>query len=285
MNDPLRFERRFQTPYDWHALLTFLSSRTIEGVEEVDDSRYRRALRLERDGLKAHGWIDVGLAAHGEALEVEISPTLRDVREHVVAVVDHAMDVAVDPLEVVRVLGPLAQSRPGLRVPGAFDGFEIAVRAILGQQITVKAARTLAKRFALAFGTPIETPFPGIVRLFPRAAEVASIDAPRICELGIIRTRAETILALAGAIASGELRLHPGADVTATVRALRAVRGIGEWTAQYIAMRALDDADAFPHTDLGVIKALGERNPKRVLAAGEAWRPWRAYAVMHLWHT
>jgi AraC family transcriptional regulator of adaptative response / DNA-3-methyladenine glycosylase II len=188
-------------------------------------------------------------------------------------------------VEIAAVLGPLALARPGLRVPGAFDGFEVAVRAVLGQQISVKAARTLASRFASALGSPIQTPFDGVSRLFPSARDVAALQVDRIASLGIIGSRARTILALAKAIAAGDLSLAPEADLQATLAKLRSLPGIGEWTAQYVAMRAMAWPDAFPHGDLGLRKALGENDPKRILIAGEAWRPWRAYAAMHLWQT
>jgi AraC family transcriptional regulator of adaptative response / DNA-3-methyladenine glycosylase II len=170
-------------------------------------------------------------------------------------------------------------------VPGAFDGFEMAVRAILGQQVTVAAATTVAGRFAAAFGDAIATPFASLTTLFPTAARVADLPPSRIARLGMPGARARTVVALARAVDGGRLVLAPNADVEATLDALRALPGIGDWTAQYIAMRALSWPDAFPHTDLGVMKALGETGARRVLAAGEAWRPWRAYAVMHLWQS
>jgi len=170
-------------------------------------------------------------------------------------------------------------------VPGAFDGFEVAVRAILGQQVTVAAARTVAGRFAAALGEPADTPFSALTTVFPTAARVAETPPGRIARLGMPGARARTVIALAQAVADGNLVLMPNADIEATLDRLRALPGVGEWTAQYIAMRALAWPDAFPHTDLGVMKALGMKEARRVLAAGEAWRPWRAYAVMHLWNS
>jgi AraC family transcriptional regulator of adaptative response / DNA-3-methyladenine glycosylase II len=172
-----------------------------------------------------------------------------------------------------------------MRVPGAFCGFEIAVRAVLGQQVSVAGARTLAGRFAAEFGEPVETPFPSLTKVFPSAERISDVGPGHIAKLGMPGARARSVVALARAVAGGELTLSPSADIEATLDKLRALPGIGEWTAQYIAMRALAWPDAFPHTDLGVRKALGRRGAHEVLAAAEPWRPWRAYAVMHLWQS
>jgi AraC family transcriptional regulator of adaptative response / DNA-3-methyladenine glycosylase II len=214
-----------------------------------------------------------------------MSPSLLPVLREVLASAWHAFDLGAEPRAIAQVLGALAHDAPGLRLPGTFDAFELVVRAILGQQITVKAARTLASRFVAAFGTPLDTPFAGLTRVFPAPATVAALAVDAIASLGIIGARTRTILAVAAALADGSLQLRPGTDPGATLKALQALPGIGEWTAQYIAMRALAAHDAFPHTDYGVMKALDERNPRRVLASGEAWRPYRAYAVMHLWRS
>ena len=171
-------------------------------------------------------------------------------------------------------------------MPGAFDGFEVAVRAILGQQVTVAAARTVAGRFAAAFGDPIETPFASLTtRVSPRRSVSRSCPTDASRASACPAPAPAPCVALARAVADGGLVLMPNADIEATLDKLRSLPGVGEWTAQYIAMRALAWPDAFPHTDLGVMKALGETDARRVLAAGEAWRPWRAYAVMHLWQS
>jgi AraC family transcriptional regulator, regulatory protein of adaptative response / DNA-3-methyladenine glycosylase II len=156
---------------------------------------------------------------------------------------------------------------------------------VLGQQITVRAARTLAGRFATAFGDSIETPSAALHHVFPTAAKVATLSQPEISALGIVSARADALLALAGALESGTLRLEPGVDVEQTVAALKSLPGIGDWTAQYIAMRALSWPDAFPHTDYGVLKAMGEGNPRKALERAAQWKPWRGYAVMHLWQS
>ena len=283
--DVLKFELSFRPPYDWPVVSAFLGARAIAGVEAVEGGRYRRTARIVVGDSEHRGWIEVGLSQKKPALRVSVSASLAKVLPPVLSRVKALMDLACHPAEVAHALGALAKRHPGLRVPGAFDGFEVAVRAILGQQVSVSAARTVAGRFAAAFGDPIETPFAALATVFPAAATVADLPYGRIALLGMPGARARSVVALARAVADGELVLLPNADIEATLERLRALPGVGEWTAQYIAMRSLAWPDAFPHTDLGVMKALCETNAKRVLAAGEAWRPWRAYAVMHLWQS
>ena len=283
--DALHFELSFRPPYDWPAVSAFLGARAIAGVEAVDGGAYRRTARIVLDGKAHAGWIEVSPSPKKPALRVAVSASLAKALPPVLSRVKALMDLACNPAEVALALGDLARRHPGLRVPGAFDGFEVAVRAILGQQVSVAAARTVAGRFAAAFGDPVETPFASLQRIFPSAASVAGLPYGRIARLGMPGARARTVLALARAVADGELDLVPNADIEATLGALRALPGVGEWTAQYIAMRALAWPDAFPHSDLGVMKALGKTRAADALAAGEAWRPWRAYAVMHLWNS
>jgi AraC family transcriptional regulator, regulatory protein of adaptative response / DNA-3-methyladenine glycosylase II len=168
-------------------------------------------------------------------------------------------------------------------VPGAFDGFEMAIRAILGQQITVKAATTIAGRFAEAFGEKIWTPFPELTRLSPLAAGIAKASVGDIAKLGIVRTRAASILALARALQGGSLKLNGGTDPEADIAQLIALPGMGQWTAHYIAMRASHWPDAFPKEDIAVRNNLGRVSTKQADEISQAWRPWRSYAVMHLW--
>jgi AraC family transcriptional regulator of adaptative response / DNA-3-methyladenine glycosylase II len=284
-SDALHFELAYRPPYDWPAVSAFLGARAIAGVEAVEAGRYRRSVRIDADGKPRSGWIEIVPSAKKAALRVAVSATLAKSLPPVLSRVKALMDLACNPAEVAQALGPLAKRHPGLRVPGAFDGFEVAVRAILGQQVTVAAARTIAGRMVAAFGDPLETPFASVSRIFPSAETIARLPYGQVARLGMPGARARTVIALARAVADGKLDLTPNADIDATLEKLRALPGVGEWTAQYIAMRALAWPDAFPHTDLGVMRALGERNPRRVLAAGEAWRPWRAYAVMHLWNS
>jgi AraC family transcriptional regulator of adaptative response / DNA-3-methyladenine glycosylase II len=177
----------------------------------------------------------------------------------------------------------LIEASPGLRVPGAFDAFELAVRAILGQQVTVSAATTLAGRLAEAFGESIETPVRGLHRLSPAATTLASADEHEIASLGIVGKRAATIVALAQAVDSGQLDLRAGGDPRETTRRLVDLPGIGPWTAQYIAMRALGWPDAFPPGDVALRKKLGGVTNRQAEAMSRAWSPWRSYATLHLW--
>ncbi|MEO7741495.1 MAG: AlkA N-terminal domain-containing protein [Usitatibacter sp.] len=304
--DHLQFDLAFRPPYDWEAMLGFLAKRAITGVEAVDARQYRRTLRLgpgPRRGESARagadsaraggdgaspggedvvGWIQVALAPRRPALRVTMSTSLATAVPGVLARVKSLFDLGCRPDEIAAALGPLAAARPGLRLPGAVDGFEVAVRAILGQQVTVKAATTVAARFAKAFGDPFETRHPGLDTLFPTPATVATLTEDAVARLGIIASRARAIVAIARAVESGALHLAPSADVDATLAALTELPGVGPWTAQYIAMRALAWPDAFPHPDVAALKAM-KLTGKRALDAAEAWRPWRSYALIHLW--
>ncbi len=283
--DALKFELSFRPPYDWPAVIAFLGMRAIVGVEAVERNRYRRTVRVAIDGKEHHGWIEVTPSPKKSVLHVAVSASLAKALPPVLSRAKSLMDLSCHPAEVAQALGVLARRHPGLRVPGAFDGFEVAVRAILGQQVTIAAARTVAGRFAATFGEPIETPFAALTTVFPNAVRIAALPYGHIARIGMPGARARTVLALARAMADGKLVLTPNVDIETALDKLRALPGIGEWTAQYIAMRALAWPDAFPHTDFGVKKALGETDARRVLVAGEAWRPWRAYAVMHLWQS
>ena len=279
------FELDYHPPYDWKSMLAFLAARAVSGVEEIHNRAYRRTVRLRRDGREHIGWIEVSQAEKKSALRVVMSPSLAETGPQILDRVRRLMDVSANPVEIAAGLGRLAKSHPGLRVPGAFDGFEIGVRAILGQQVSVAAARTVAGRFASAFGTPIGSPFASLNTVFPAPEKIARLTVDHVARLGVLAARSRSIIALAGAIADGTIHLGPTPDVAGELKKLRALPGVGEWTAQYIAMRALDWPDAFPHTDFGVMKALGETNPERVLKTAQPWRPWRAYAVMHLWRS
>jgi AraC family transcriptional regulator of adaptative response / DNA-3-methyladenine glycosylase II len=278
----LSFDLAYRPPYDWDAMLEFLGRRAIAGVEAIERRTYLRTVRV-RAREEHSGWISVAPSPRRSALRVSVSASLSRALPATLARVKHLFDLSSDPVEIGAALGALAAAHPGLRVPGAMDGFEIGVRAILGQQVTVLAATRIAARFVDAFGDAIETPHPSLRLLFPRAATIAALDPVDIARHAVVRTRARAIVELAREVASGRLRLDPSAAVDATIAALDALPGVGPWTAQYVAMRALGWPDAFPHPDVAVLKAMKHTRPAAALAAAEAWRPWRSYAVLHLW--
>lgn len=269
----------YMPPFDWEKTLAFLKARSTAGIETVEDGKYMRTASFG----KHHGWLIVEPSNAESCLRITISESLAPTFPNVVARVKRLFDTFADPVLIANGLGAIAEKSPGIRVPGAFDGFEMAVRAVLGQQVSVAAATTLSGRIAAKFGAVVETPFEKLSVLTPSAEKLAAADVSDITVLGITTSRAETLLNLARAVAAGKLSLEPGADVERTIETLVSLRGIGEWTAQYIAMRALSWPDAFPYADLGIRKALNMTNNKDVIAAGEKWRPWRSYAVMQLW--
>lgn len=283
--DTSTLQLNYRPPYDWAGMLAFLSARTMKAVECVSGDAYLRTVRLG-----AHtGWIKVSHAPEKRALLVEFAHALTPVLPALLGRLRNLFDLAARPdlinahLAQDERLRTSVEKDPGLRVPGAFDGFEMAVRAVLGQQITVKAATTIACRFAQAFGDPCVTPFPELTRLSPLAEKVAAATIDDVAKLGIVSARSRTILALAQGFASGQLRLDAGANPETTIAKLVTLPGIGQWTAHYIAMRALRWPDAFPKEDIVVRNNLGGVTAKQAEALSQAWRPWRSYAVMHIW--
>lgn len=277
----LSYQLPYKPPFARRALLDFVAGRSVLDIETRHGDTYRRTVSLSGKT----GYLSATFLPERDALTLELSPSLAGASAAVIGRIKRLFDLDTDPAPIAERLGELAAPRPSLRVPGAFDPFELSVRAILGQQVSVKAATTLAGRFATAFGTPIETPYPDLSRLFPTPERVARETVDTIATLGIVGARAKNILALANAVSSGAVSLTPTGDFADATVALKTLPGIGEWTAQYVAMRAFRDPDAFPHTDLGLYKALGTTSPKQTLARAEAWRPWRTYAVMHLWQS
>lgn len=284
----------YRPPYRWEEMLAFLAARAITGVEAVRDGRYLRTVRLvTAQGREVHGWVAVGHDAAKNALRLTASESLLPVLPQVLARVRHLFDLHCDPHAVYETLASMNDIRPGLfvlgtRLPGCFDPFEMAARAVLGQQITVKAAGTLAARLVAALGTPLDTGAEGLTHLFPPPAAITELgDAPEnhLGPLGITAARARTIGALAEGLARGEIDFGPGAAPEAEMAKLLSLRGIGGWTAGYIAMRAMQWPDAFLETDAGVKNALAPRTPKQLLQIAEAWRPWRSYATVGLWNS
>jgi len=279
-------ELRARPPYDWPGLHRFFCQRAIPGVEACADGRYQRTIEV---GGRA-GTVTVGGDVERSILVVGIDVGGTGPSEVVTRRLRTMFDVDADPAAIGETLAadpalaPLVAARPGLRVPGCWDPFELVVRAVLGQQITVAAARTLAGRLVARFGRELDPdggPF-----LFPSPTALAEADVGAI---GLPRRRAETLRAVARAVATGGLVLDPGADRDTSRAQLLAIPGIGEWTADYVALRALRDADAFPAGDLGLVRAakrLGiAETPADLRTASQAWRPWRAYAALHLWQS
>ncbi len=284
----------YRPPYDWAGILAFLEKRAIPNVEAISGDEYRRSLRIRRDQLPdVVSWLRVRHLARKHALEVSVSPAFAKVLPQVLATIKRVFDLHADPVEISDALGSLAKQNKGLRLPGAFDGFELAVRAVLGQQVTVKAARTLAIRFVKAFGEKISLddapPFDDLSNAFPTPAKVAALTQDDIASLGIVSARANAIIAIASNVASGELDLSASAAVENTITALQTIKGIGPWTAHYIAMRALSWPDAFPPQDVAILNAMnlpktkaGQRDADTIALQ---WQPWRSYAVLHLWNS
>jgi AraC family transcriptional regulator of adaptative response / DNA-3-methyladenine glycosylase II len=279
----------WRPPLDVEGLLGFFARRQLAGVEQVEGLVLRRTLAWPRPAGAIEGWIEARFDPARHELHLRASDQLAPVLGALMQRVRQAFDLDADPARVDPVLARLpVPARPGHRLPGAFDGFETAVRVILGQQVTVKAALTLTTRLVARFGRPVATPFDGLDRLFPDAATLAAADPAAIGTLGIVRQRVRALQALATEVAAGRLRLQPGAPLAPTLAALQALPGIGDWTAQVIAMRALAWPDAWPASDIGLVNALaphaGTREPAVLARQAEPWRPWRAYAVMRLWH-
>jgi AraC family transcriptional regulator, regulatory protein of adaptative response / DNA-3-methyladenine glycosylase II len=264
----------------------FFAARQVAGVEAVDAGvlGLRRTLAWQHQGQRFAGWLAARFLPERHEVELTLAPTLVPALGAVVQRLRQGLDLDADPAPIDAALAALPGCA-GTRVPNGLDGWEIAVRVILGQQVTLAAARTLTARLVERFGAPIATPFADLTRLFPDARQIAGASAEDIGRLGIVRQRVGALQALAREVAAGRIELHRGAALERTLDALRALPGIGEWTVQLIAMRALAWPDAFPASDIGVMNALGTRDAKAVAARAEAWRPWRSYAVMKLWQS
>ena len=282
----------YRPPYDVAAMLQFFIAHPLPGVEFVDSNApspvLRRTLRIDAFGKIHTGWLAVTFDAERTQLLLEVSDSLREVLPIVIHRVRATFDLDADPKAINSALRASFPQGDGLRVPGALDGHELAVRAVLGQQVTVQAGCRQAQRLVARFGESIATPWPELNRLFPTPAALAAASSDDLGTLGIIRQRQAAITGIARAVLEKKLQLHGGADVPATIETLKALPGIGDWTAQYIAMRALRWPDAFPAGDVALHKALGVRGQKSPAKLAEAvslaWKPWRSYAVIRAWN-
>lgn len=289
---PVMLHISYRPPYDWEAMLAYLRARAIEGMEFVENGIYRRTVSHEG----GHGIVTVAHAPDRNALMATIRfPCVRALPA-IVTRVRHLFDVGADVDTITshlakdKTLAPLVASRPGLRTPGCWDGFELAVRAVLGQQITVEAARQLGSKLVLLRGDPIRNAFhPRLARTFPSAHCLATVD---LSQIGMPESRRATLKALAQAAVVNPRLFEPPSigSIEESIAQLRAIRGIGEWTAQYIALRALREPDAFPATDIGILRGAARLDgvlstASQLIERAEAWRPWRAYAAQYLWTT
>jgi len=276
----------YQPPYDWAAMVGFLSARAIGGMETVEAGVYRRSISLRGQ----HGWISVAMG-DGDWLDVEVGfpdpAALPEIERRLRTMFDlDAQPQLINPqLATDPLMAQLVTARPGLRVPGTWDGLELAIRAVLGQQITVVAAIRLAGKLVAQYGQPLAMPHAGITHVFPSAEVLAAAD---LTTLGMPKARGRTLSGVAQALLDDPRLFEPQASLKAGVARLVALPGIGDWTAQYIAMRQMREVDAFASGDIGLINALaalegGPVSARQLLARAEAWRPLRAYAAQHLW--
>lgn len=293
-HDALTLRLAYRLPFHWSRILEYLSGRAIAGVEAVQadgGGMYLRSVRID----DATGWLRVVDLPQRHQLELELAPSLSPVLMPLLARVRSQFDLDANPhiieahLRNDALLGPHIAAMPGLRVPGAFDAFELAVRAVLGQQVSVAGATTLSGRLVQRFGDAAATPFAQVTHHFPGAEVLAGADVADIAGIGLPRARAQTIANLVRFAASGGLQMPPGLTLDDAIVRLKSVPGIGDWTAHYIALRALCFTDAFPAGDLGLQKsaagASGRLTEKQLAARAAGWSPWRGYAALALWMT
>lgn len=297
-SDTLTLRLAYRAPFAWDAMLPYLSGRLIAGVEAVENNVYMRTVNIKHEKKRLSGWFKIIHLEKEQQLEVHVASQLAPVLMPLLSRVREQFDLDANPvvieshLKTDRLLANQIKKTPGLRVPGTFDRFELAIRAVLGQQISVAAATTLAARLVQQFGTPVTMPLAGLTHHFPEPAHLVQISVERLAKIGLPKTRAATLLAVAKFAADGGLDIAPGASLDDTVKKLKEVRGIGEWTAQYIALRALRFPDAFPAGDLGLQKAAGavgndgeKISEGQLLVRAKNWSPWRGYAALLLWNS
>ena len=284
----------YKPPYHFDVILRFLANRVIPGIEHASDNCYFRTVRLlSSDKTEHSGWIEVSHAPQKGALALTLSQSLSKVTPEVITRVRHLFDLDSDPQVVYETLRSMNEIKTnlfemGMRLPASFNPFEMVVRAVLGQQITVKAARTLAGRFVNTFGKPIETEIPQLTHTFPLPEEISALEGlieNHLGPLGIMARRARAIGELAELFIEGEVDFYQCKEPQKAIDKLLAIPGIGKWTANYIAMRTMGCRDIFLETDVGIRKALEPYSSKELLQLAEQWKPWRSYATVALWNS
>ncbi|RRY51421.1 DNA-3-methyladenine glycosylase 2 [Klebsiella pneumoniae] len=266
-------------PYDWAWMVGFLQARAVAGVERFHDGGYSRSF-----GVEGHrGLIHLAPDEEAQGLRVTLSPGLQPVAEICYARIGQLFDFACDPRQVAGALGPLAEARPGLRLPGALDAFEQAVRAVLGQLVSVAMAARLTAKVAAGWGEPLAEA-PGYV-LFPTPEALSRADPQALKALGMPLRRAEALLHLARAALSGELPLTAPADIDAGLRQLQSMPGIGRWTANYFALRGWQAKDIFLPDDYLIKQRFPGMTPAAIARYARRWQPMRSYALLHIWYT
>ncbi|MBO0719864.1 MAG: helix-turn-helix domain-containing protein [Blastocatellia bacterium] len=287
--DGVALKLPYRPPYDWDFIISFLAARAIAGVEVVSARGYART--IEMNGARGTIHVEPG---DGAWLDATIRFPRLEALPAIIARIRRLFDLSADPLTIAShlaedpLLAPLVEARPGMRVPGAWDGFELAVRAILGQQISVPAATRLLGKLVSAYGSRLAEGQPeveGLTHLFPRPERLAPLD---LAKLGMPRSRAAALSGLATAVAADQEIFAPHRSLADAIEGLQSLSGVGEWTAHYIAMRELREPDAFPAADIGLLRAMADDRgrrptPRQLLVRSECWRPWRAYAALHLW--
>ena len=266
-------------PYDWEWMVGFLQARAVAGVERFHDGGYSRSF-----GVEGHrGLIHLAPDEEAQGLRVTLSPGLQPVAEICYARIGQLFDLACDPRQVAGALGSLAQARPGLRLPGALDAFEQAVRAVLGQLVSVAMAARLTAKVAAGWGEPLAEA-PGSV-LFPTPEALSRADPQALKALGMPLRRAEALIHLARAALSGELPLTAPADIDAGLRQLQTLPGIGRWTANYFALRGWQAKDIFLPDDYLIKQRFPGMTPAAIARYARRWQPMRSYALLHIWYT
>lgn len=278
----LEFDMGYRPPYAWDSMLRFLKDRAIEGFEGFQDDSYTRVLTIKAGDAVKTGWITISHRPKQHNLHLSLSADLSGVVPQVLAGVRRFFDLEARPDIIDSHLGELAQRAPGMRVPGAFDGFEIAVRAIVGQAISLAAARSILARICKAAGKQVLGPRDELMASFPTAEEFLQVADADLLSAGLMQRRLSTLQAVANAIVSGNLRLESYVSLDETLSVLREISGIGEWTVQYLAMRALGWPNAFPPGD-SVLKKMVPSPNEALAPSSNRWSPWRSYAVLHLW--